>query len=112
MQRLVTAAPSLQRFHSSQPQTAALLTPLTILTALQELELSRVDDAGAGVVAKLTGLRRLHLWGPSSVTEAGLLGLTALQQLTHLMLYSLGLAGWKDTLIFDGRVSAQTLLLE
>jgi hypothetical protein len=112
VQRLVAAAPALWQLSSSQPQTPALLAPLTNLTGLQVLELSKVDDAGAGVLVQITGLRKLQLWGPSMVTEAGLLRLTALQQLSNLMLYSLALKGWKDTLHFNSAPQVRTLFTQ
>lgn len=112
MQRLVTAAPALRQLSSSQAQKPALLAPLTNLTGLQDLELSKVDDAGVGVLVQITGLRKLQLWGPSMVTEAGLLQMTVLQQLSSLMLYSLALKGWKDTLHFNSAPQVRTVFTQ
>jgi hypothetical protein len=46
------------------------------------------------------------------VTEAGLLQMTVLQQLSSLMLYSLALKGWKDTLHFNSAPQVRTVFTQ
>jgi len=105
--RLVSCCPGLQQLDiAGTKQPAEQLEPLRELHSLQGLVVSAVDDTGVEFLAQLTSLQRLHMWGPSSITDAGLLRLTELQQLTHLIVYSVMLSGYQDTLILYNQVGA------
>lgn len=86
---LVSCCPQLQdlAFSLGQPSREAL-TPLLRLSALTDLVVTGVTDAAVlgAPLYHLTGLRRLAVWAddPQACSEATLLQLTALRQLTHL----------------------------
>jgi hypothetical protein len=85
MQRLVSCCPNLQQV-SLPPtlHTPELLAPLCGLTGLHTLRVRLQDNKGFGVLRQMTGLKELMVTGDNRVTDAGLLQLTALQQLSHL----------------------------
>jgi hypothetical protein len=90
---LVQCCPKLESFHlSGKAQLGSSLTQLCQLSALTELWLSHVTDEVASIVAQLQGLSSLHFVQPSTVSDRGLLPLTALQRLTNLLVSSEGLS--------------------
>ena len=78
----------LQHLHAVDASTA-----LQQLSSLTELSISHVGDEWTShVLAALTGLSALMIVQPSSVTDVGVLQLTALQQLSSLWVASEGLS--------------------
>jgi len=64
------------------------LRALSRLSLLEELDIGSigVTDAGMSHIAKLTNLKRLHLFGCSAITDGGLANLMTLKSLTRLTL--------------------------
>jgi hypothetical protein len=85
MQRLVSCCPNLQQVSLSPAlHTPEMLAPLCSLTGLHTLRVLLQDNKGCGVLQQMTGLKDLTITGDNCVSVAGLLQLTALQQLSHL----------------------------
>jgi hypothetical protein len=91
--RLANCCPNLQELamRTPEPVAADALQPLRDLAALTALEAGEFDNAGLAAAAGLTQLRRLRMWKQRSATDAGLLHLTQLRQLSILV------SSWGDT---------------
>jgi len=90
LQGLVNTCPSLQQLQLNHAvQTGASLTALQQLPALTQLSISHFDDElSAGLLQRLTRLQILYIQPPNTLTDAGLLQLTALRQLRYLRVES------------------------
>lgn len=99
LQGLVHTCPSLQQLELSRAvQTGASLTALQQLSALTQLSISRVDDKlSVDLLQRLTRLQVLYIQPPNTLTDAGLLQLTALRQLRYLRVESDQLSGAVST---------------
>lgn len=101
MTRLVSCCPNLQQVSLSPAlHTPELLAPLCSLTGLHTLRVLLQDNKGFDVLQQMTGLKELWVTGDNRVTDAGLLQLTALQQLSHLKF-----SGRGNTKEFKNKVS-------
>jgi hypothetical protein len=94
---LVRCCPELRalQLHGGVQQRSDAPHPLSALQGLAqltELSLSHVNDAAAAALSQLTSLSSLVVIQPSSVSDEGVLRLSALQQLTYLWVASEGLS--------------------